>query len=261
MAFTIIGTYPIINKQLSSIDDNGIQTISYVFTVKTTNAFNYIPKKDDEYYGPGELTASSSTLFNPDLPPSSRSKYLVTNVNIDNLNGGLTQIVVNTAGSQNLVSPPKVRILPNYPLLFGLSGISITNSSSFLGGGNARSGYGIMATFITASTPQSEGVVFTNYSNKLMPANLLGTVMPTPARESFYKVENNPNDPNDPNGAGGSTGFISSYQGFICTETIFQRIGGVTLFQLIYKELGYYYSVSCPAGGGTCQTNQIYNFE
>jgi hypothetical protein len=255
MASTIIGTYPIINKQLSSIDDNGIQTLSYAFTVKTTNAFSYIPKKDDEYYGPESLTASSSTLFNPDLPPSTRSKYLVTSVNVENVNGGLTQIVVNTAGSQNLVSPPKVRILPNYPLIFGLSGISTTNASSYSGSGSARAGYGIMATFITASTPESEGVVFRNYSNKLMPANLFGTTMPTPAREPFYRNETTNQSEN-----GASEGFTSSYSGFISTETTLQRIGGVTLFQLIYQEIGYYYSVSCPAGGGACQTNEAYNF-
>jgi len=254
MASTIIGTYPIINKQLSSIDDNGIQTLSYVFTVKTTNAFSYIPKKDDEYYGPGDLTASSSTFFNPSLPSSARSRYLVTSVNVDNVNGGLTQIVVNTAGSQNLSSPPKVRILPNYPLIFGLSGISTTNGS-YLGSGNARAGYGIMATFISASTPESEGFIFANYSNKLMPANLFGTAMPTPAREPFYKNETTYQSEN-----GASEGFESSYSGFISTETTLQRIGGVTLFQLIYKEIGYYYSVSCPAGGGACQTNQAYNF-
>lgn len=254
MASTIIGTYPIINKQLSSVDDNGIQTLSYVFTVKTTNAFSYIPKKDDEYYGPGDFTASSSTLFNPDLPPSTRSKYLVTSVNVENVNGGLTQIVVNTAGSQNLSSPPKVRILPNYPLIFGLSGISTTNGS-YLGSGNARAGYGIMATFISASTPESEGFIFANYSNKLMPANLFGTAMPTPAREPFYKNETTYQSQN-----GASEGFESSYSGFISKETTLQRIGGVTLFQLIYQEIGYYYGISCPAGGGACQTNEAYNF-
>jgi hypothetical protein len=255
MASTIIGTYPIVNKQLSSIDDNGIQTISYVFTVKTADAFNYIPKKDDEYYGPGGITASSSTLFNPSLPSSTRSKYLVTNVNVDNLNGSLTQIVVNTSGSQNLGSPAKVRILPNYPLIFGLSGISTTNPSSYLGDGRSRAGYGIMATFITASTPEAEGVIFANYSNKVMPSILFSTAMPTPARNPFYKNETT-NQSED----GASEGFTSSYSGFICTETTLQRIGGVTLFQLIYQELGYYYSISCPAGGGICQTNEAYNF-
>jgi len=258
MASTIIGTYPIINKQLSSIDDNGIQTISYVFTVKTTNAFNYIPKKDDEYYGPGSLTASSSTFFNPALPSSARSKYLVTSVNVNNINGGLTEIIVNTTGSQNLATPPKVRILPNYPLLFGLSGLSAVNASSYftyLGAGKPRAGYGIMATFITASTPESEGVIFANYSNKIMPANLLGTAMPTPAREPFYRTETTNQSEN-----GASENFTSSYSGFISTETTLQRIGGVTLFQLIYQEIGYYYSFSCPAGGGACQTNQAYNF-
>jgi len=255
MASTIIGTYPIINKQLSSIDDNGIQTLSYAFTVKTASAYDYIPSKDDEYYGPGNLTASSSTFFNPSLPSSARSRYLVTSVNVDNVNGGLTQIVVNTAGSQNLLSPPKVRILPNYPLIFGLSGISTTNASSYLGSGNARAGYGIMATFISASTPEAEGVIFANYSNKVMPSILFSTAMPTPARSPFSVQETTNQSEN-----GASQGFTSEYSGFVCTETTLQRIGGVTLFQLIYQEQGYYYSVSCPAGGGACETNEAYRF-
>lgn len=256
MASTIIGTYPIVNKQLSSIDDNGIQTISYAFTVKTADASTYIPKKDDEYYGPSGQTASSSTFFNPNLSSLERSKYLVTNVNIDNLNGSLTQITVNTSGSQNLGTPPKVRILPNYPLIFGLTGISTTNQLSYQGDGRPRAGYGIMATFITASTPEAEGVIFANYSNKVMPPLLFNTAMPTPARSPFYKEEITQESGNGV----GSQGFTSRYLGFICTETTLQRIGGVTLFQLIYQELGYYYYTTCPAGGGTCRTNYAYNF-
>jgi hypothetical protein len=254
MASTIIGTYPIINKQLSSIDDNGIQTLSYAFTVKTASAYDYIPSKDDEYYGPGNLTASSSTLFKPNLPSSTRSKYLVTSVNVDNINGGLTQIVVNTAGSQNIGSPAKVRILPNYPLIFGLSGISTTNAISYLGAGKPRAGYGIMATFITASTPEAEAVIFANYSNKIMPSVLIGSPMPTPARSPFLGFQ-------FPVGTGGvqTNGFQSNYSGFVCTETALQRIGGVTLFQLVYQELGYYYDIIC--SNGKCETSYVYKFE
>jgi hypothetical protein len=253
MASTIIGTYPILNKQLSSIDDNGIQTLSYAFTVKTASAYDYIPSKDDEYYGPSNASASTADFFDP-TQSQTRSKYLVTSVNVDNINGGLTQIVINTAGTQNINTPPKIRIIPNYPLIFGVQGIQSIGGETenpYKGYGYANKGFGIVATFVTESTPSAEGYIFSTYSNRIMPASLRNVLFPTPAKEPFSYSYNNETE---------LTGYYSVYNGFICSETTLQRIGGVSLFQLIYSESGTYYEFVCPAGGGNCQNSVAYNF-
>lgn len=253
----ILGTYPIINKQISSIDDNGVETLSYVFTVKTADVSKYVPSKDDEYYGPnGELVPPSS-FFDPNTS-SLRSKYLVTSVSIDNLNGGLTQIVVNTAGTKNSLTKPKIQILPNYPLIFGLSGITTaTSNESYIGSGQSRAGFGVMLTFITKNTIVDETQVYSNFSNKLMPNLFREVPLPVPNRQPFY-YDSSTETPNAPIS---QTYYVSFYRGFICAETTYTKVGGVIVFQLIYREMGNAYSVSCPQGGGTCDTNTVYFFD
>lgn len=267
MGFTIIGQYPIINSQNSYIDDNGIQKINYLFTVKTADAFDYLPSKDDEYYGPTGALPSGQGLFDPRIE-ANRSKYLVLDAQMNNLSGGLTQIMVSTAGTQNINTPPKIRILPNYPLIYGLSGISQTSSKD-IGIGDARGGYGVIMTFITKADSVSEGDIFMNYSRKVMPKSFRGVSLPVPARAPFgytnttggYRrdilgniIENTPTET-----------VTNNYYGFICKETTFERIGGVTLFKLIYSESGYYEVVSCPVpaegqNAVACTSNFAYNF-
>ena len=266
MALTILGTYPVINKQISDIDDNGIQKISYIFTVKTADAFDYLPLKDDEYYGPTGILASGQGLFDP-RTATNRSKYLVLDAKMDNLSGGLTQIMVSTAGTQNINTPPKIRILPNYPLIYGLSGISQTIVGD-IGIGDSNGGYGIVMTFITKADSVSEGDIFLNYSRKLMPVSFRGFSLPVPARAPFGYTNTTGGIIRDIFGnITGNTGtetIANSYFGFICKETTFQRIGGITLFQLIYSESGFYRADVCPVAepGQTaaCTTNFAYNF-
>ena len=232
MALTIIGNYPILNDQKSSVDENGIQTLSYVFTVKTSDAIEYIPLKDDEYYGPD--WAGNQSFLDP-RTGTNPSKYKVTEVSTSNMAGGLTQINVNTVGAVNIQTPPKIRLIPNSQMIWGIQGVKEGNANAtglnfvnvkYVGDGNPRSGYGISVSFITESDNASEGFVFENYFNKIMPTEIYGVRLPTPAREPYSIT------------AGGIGWGYAEYKGFICYENTYQRVGGVTLFTLIYKEIG-----------------------
>jgi hypothetical protein len=180
---------------------------------------------------------------------------------MDNLNGGVTQIVVNTAGSQNINTPPKIKLIPNYPLIFGLQGVSLGTitrrrgaplDSIYQGIGSDRNGYGVSISFITESTPDGEAYVFNNLSLKIMPSQFRSILLPVQARQPFSY---------DTNENFSLSFWQSNYYGFICTETTYERIGGVTLFQLIYKEAGNLSFFSCPATGGACNESVYYKYE
>jgi hypothetical protein len=255
MASTIIGTYPILNNKISFVDENGIQTITYIFTVKSSDVTTYLPKKDDPYYGPDVSGAKDSYIK---IPSDTVSQYLVTQVNIDNLNGGLTKISVTTAGTQNTLTKPRLSLIPNQPLIFGLASSPIfglasspNSSSGDQGAGTARGGVGIVVTFI--GVVGEEQLIFERYSYKSMPSSILGMPMPIPARQPFIVRNRNINIPV----------YDSVYSGYLCTETSFQRIGGVTLYRLSFKEQGYYQVYSCKTSGNTtiCTAVPIYSFK
>jgi hypothetical protein len=260
MASTIIGTYPIVNKQISSIDDNGVETLSYAFTIKTSDTSKYVPSKDDEYYGPSSSASTSYSIRANPNPTALSSKYLVTSVNVENLNGGLTQIIVNTAGTRNAETPPKIRLLPNYPLLFGLKGI-ITSPPpdpnipwTNIGADKPRAGLGVMMTFNTPNTATDEAYVYSTLSNKVMPFSFRNTLLPTPQAEPFSFTDQTSTTLNS---------FSVLYKGFICGETTYQKIGGVIIFQLIYREMGKYTTTFCNIDNNitTCSTTTVYNYE
>jgi hypothetical protein len=103
MSSTIIGTFPIFNSQNSTIDEFGIQTLNYNFTIKAEDAQAYIPNKDDEYYGP-DINGLSG-LYDP-RTSANHSEYMVTQVSTNNLPGGLMEITVTTVGTLNIYTPP-----------------------------------------------------------------------------------------------------------------------------------------------------------
>lgn len=252
----IIGTYPILNSQNSSIDENGIQTLSYVVTVKTGDVSTYLPVKDDEYYGP----ANAPGAFDP-RTSSTASKYLVTQTSVTILAGGLSQLNINTVGSLNIQTKPKVRIIPNKPLLFGLNG-SLSGSPiisdndnllpGYIGVGNPISGYGVEVSFITESTQEAEGFVFANYFNKLMPSSIFGTDLPVPAKTPFFQGRSEEGQ------GGNSTSVQSTYYGFLCSENAYQRVGGVSLFRLIYTEKGF--AIYTQTSLATTLSTTLYDF-
>jgi len=247
MASTIIGIYPILNNKISFVDENGIQTITYIFTIKSSDVTTYLPKKDDPYYGPDVSGAKDSYIKSAS---DTVSQYLVTQVNIDNLNGGLTKISVTTAGTQNTLTKPRLSLIPNQPLIFGLAS-SPNPSSGDQGAGTARGGVGIVVTFIGVAG--EEQLIFERYSYKSMPSSILGMPMPIPARQPFTVRTRNINIPV----------YDSVYSGYLCTETSFQRIGGVTLYRLSFKEQGYYQVYSCKTSDNTtiCTAVPIYSFK
>lgn len=249
MASTIIGKYPITQSVNSYFNEYGIQFVDYNFTIKSTDASQYIPKQGDAFAGVG--------VENPiTIATTNKSKYLVTQVNAKNLSGGLMEIQVNTAGTQNIESPPIVSTLPNYPLIFGLKTKSSQSTPQF-GYGSPNRGLGIMISFIDSI--DNEADIFTNFTE--MPTVFRGVTLPIPAKSPFA---NSGSTENIPGQNAGSTGYHILYSGYVRKEMQFQRVGGVTLFKIIFAESGSYYVTSCPSfapgqSSANCSTVQVYN--
>lgn len=252
MASDIIGTYPILQDLQSYTDQFGITYTSYFFTVPTISANAYTPTQDSPYYGPN--TQATSAM------PGTYAQFRVVAVDSKLLNGGLTEIMVKTAGASNINPPPKISLLPNYPLIFGLKQTSNTSIPEY-GVGNPTLGLGVEMRFMDAA--ENEGNIFSNLLQ--MPVTFRGVALPVPSKLPFTKSWNN-----DPLTGGVQIGFSSeggtiNYKGFTRKEISFQRIGGVTLFRIIFAEAGEYYTYACPpatgqSGGQNCQTAQVYNF-
>jgi hypothetical protein len=236
MSSTIIGTFPIFNSQNSAIDEFGIQTLNYNFTIKAEDAQTYIPNKDDEYYGP-DINGLSG-LYDP-RTSANHSEYRVTQVSTNNLPGGLMEITVTTVGTLNIYTPPKVRLVPQCPLAYGIQGV-VAGAITELEYPPKKSpsvsrvlGYGISVTFLTQNDPASEGFVFQNYFNSIMPTSIYNTFLPSPARTPYSSLSSRLKIEGDGNSA---YTIVENYSGFICNDNAYERIGGVTKFTLIYKE-------------------------
>jgi len=250
MASTIIGKFPITQSVNSYSDEYGIQFVDYNFTIESKDAAKYIPKQGDAFDGIGGVANQNV------ITSGNRSKYLVTRVSADNLAGGLMRVQVNTAGTQNTQSPPIVSTLPNYPLIFGLKTRSSQSTPQF-GYGSPNRGLGIVISFIDSIDNETD--IFTNFTE--MPTVFRGITLPIPAKSPFGYSESTENAPGQ---NGGSTGYQILYSGYVRKEIQFQRIGGVTLFKIIFAESGSYYVTSCPPfalgeSSVSCSTVQVYN--
>lgn len=259
----ILGSYPILNSESKNTNVDGIEFANYVFTVPTTIALDNTPATNSEYYGPITSTTGSSFVAKPQI--GSGASFRVTSTSVENLPGGLSQILVQTAGSSDAEAvAPRVRIITNYPLIFGLGSSSSIQTVStiqfapqpsqpsgnqYRGAGLNTAGYGVMVNFITDNTPEKEWEIFNNFSQKIMPASIRGVPLPTPTRSPFVQTGGNP--PADT--------FSSGYNGFICKSTTLQRIGGVTLWELTYSESGFYRVINCD-GNNQCTETVVYDF-
>lgn len=255
MASKIIGTLPTTQSINSYIDEYGIRFVDYNFTIESKDASKYIPKQGDIFNGIGGTTGENTDVFT--IPSAFQSSYLVTRVNSSNLAGGLMRVQVNTAGTQNTQSPAIISTLPNYPLIFGLKTNANQGVSEF-GIGHPTRGIGIMLSFIDSIANETD--IFTSFLK--MPLTFRGVTLPVPARTPF---SNSGSTDNNPGQNTGSRGFFIYYDGFIRKEITFQRIGGVSLFKLIFAESGYYDIYDCrraPSNQNSvnCQTYHIYNF-
>lgn len=263
----ILGSYPILNSESKNTNVDGIEFANYVFTVPTTIALDNTPATNSEYYGPITSTTGSSFVAKPQT--GSDASFRVTSTSVENLPGGLSQISVQTAGSSDAEAvAPRVRVITNYPLIFGLGpSTSIVSPSpiafgspsnpsgsvsQFKGAGLDTGGFGVMVNFITDDSPEKEWEIFQTYPRKIMPSSIRGVPLPTPTRSPFVQT-------------GGNTPaytFSSGYNGFICKSTTFQKIGGVILWELTYSESGYFVETSCEGTGenAQCTQNIVYDF-
>jgi hypothetical protein len=242
---TILGTYPILNSESANTNVDGIEFINYVFTVPTSTALANIPKPNEAYYGPIVSTTGSSFVAKPGT--GSAGSYRVISSSVENLSGGLSQISVQTAGASDAqAAAPRIRILTNYPLIFGLGSISGNiPQNSYRGAGLDTAGYGVMVNFITNNDIGEETEVFNTYSQKIMPAEFRGVPTPVPTRQPFSITGGSP-----------TNSYQSVYKGFICKSTTLQRIGGVILWELTYSESGKYIETLCEGSGENAQCTQ-----
>lgn len=232
MSSLILGTYPILNSKISSIDENGIETLSYAYTVKTEDAIYYTPEKDAEFYGLVDANNPIDSEKPTDFPVTS-SSYLVTQVSADQLSGGLTKLNINTVGTRNIDTPARVSLLPNYPLIYGLSGTSELFGDNYAilqykAGTLARiqrGGVGVVVTFIDEKG--TEQAIYQTYSYAIMPSTLKNSSLPVARRGAFYTESQS-----------GLYYQSLSYAGFICKEITFQTYGAIIIYRLTFAESG-----------------------
>lgn len=243
MPSSIFGTYPIVSHQSAQRDEYGIESKSWVFTVKTTDLSAYLPSKDAAYAGPG-------------VTPPVTNPYRVTQASSQNKGGDLSEISVTAVGSQfNL--PPVISLISGCPFIFGLTGGPGVASNTGLGYGS--SGFGVQASFVIPATNSSENQTLGAYLFKPMPEKLLGAVMPTPARAPFLQeFFNTIQGGQFPGGEYQRKSGEIRYQGYLADEVTFRRDGGASLVNIIYREKGYLYYLEWSGNTGTA--NYVYNF-
>ena len=214
MPSSILGTYPIIQSQLATSDQYGIRTRTWAFTVKTTDADAYTPAKDQPYLGPGVTVTSAG------------SAPWVTSVESTNLPGDLTSLRVQAIGLAGTYVKPVVRILPNCPLIFGLSGVNDLNLNAVQGAGYASSGLGVQV--MLATSVAEEASVHTTYHMKEIPVSFRGVTLPRPSRRRFNLSQ----------GQIGAGALRVNYLGFCCDEISSQQQGNSILHALTFREKG-----------------------
>jgi hypothetical protein len=256
MATNIVGTFPILNRQKSQADEYGFDYITYEYTLKTETVDIYIPKKDDVF--DGEL--KNSRLYRGIIasPTFNEASYVVENVEVTPLNGGLSTLTVQTVGTRNPIdsATPKVFIRQGGPLIFGLDGPSAID----LNGEKAYAGIGqeIEVKFLALGGSGGENSVYQEYFTRVMPRTFRGASLPFPKKEpgSYGNlVYNNPLPPQSPI----LNGYSIIYNGFTCKRVITERRGGLLLASLFFSESGTatFYG---PSETNTQQRTLIYNY-
>lgn len=230
MATNILGTFPILNSRKSQTDEYGFDYVSYEYTIKTIDLALYNIKKDDVFTG---IESWNGTSFCKS--PSLGSTYVVDDVQTNNVEGGLTQLTVNTVGTKISVqvNPPRVVLLSGGPLIFGLSGTP--PSGGIYGYGIGGAGQSVEVKFLDNGGTIGQQAVFTQYFASLMPASFRGTPLPAQAKEphSFSNVIYQ---------GGGQTGLPSGidgfYYGFVCKTILTEKRGSLLLVTLTFSEAG-----------------------
>ena len=249
MATTILGTFPILNSKKSQTDEYGFDYLAYQYTIKTSDLAKYNIKKDDVFTGieswNGTSFAKSSSV--------SGSTYVVDDVQTDNVEGGLTDLTVNTVGTKNSIesNSPRVVLISGGPLIFGLSGTR--PSGQIYGYGASGAGQSVEVKFLANGGATGQQEIFTTFFSSLMPATFRGLSLPVPAKSphSFSNVTYTEN--------GLPVGTQGAYTGFVCKSILTEKRGSLLLATLTFSETGiaYFYSYTTST---TSQSAFIYNF-
>ena len=236
MTTTIVGTFPILNSKTSQTDEYGFDYVSYKFTIETNPAsFTYtIPKKDDVFLGYLQKTYTAKV------------GYVVDNVETNNINGGLTELTINTVGTK--ISPesntPRVCLISGGPLIFGLIGTpppvwepnfyppAGVNIVPIAGYGTSGAGQSVEIKYLSDGVADSQSEVFGKIGSQ-MPSDFRGVSLPTPARtpHKFSNIKQGP--------IGTIIGTAGSYFGFVCKTISTEKRGSLILVTLIYSEAGF----------------------
>jgi len=249
MATTILGTFPILNSKRSHTDEFGFDSVSYQYTVKTSDLSSYNIKKDDVFDGIENWKGVS--FVNSSNPGS---LYVVDSVEIKNAAGGLTELTVNTTGSKNNASlnSPRIVLSSSGPLIFGLFGTP--SSGKIYGYGSSGAGQSVEVRFLADGGAKAQQALFATYFASKMPLSFRTLAMPTPATQphSFSNVFIN-------NEVGLPSGTSGEYFGFVCKRVSTEKRGSLLLVTLVYSEAGYAtnYGITSPA---TPTQTDIYNF-
>jgi len=243
MATNIVGTFPILNSKKSQVDEYGFDYVSYKYTIKTIDLPLYNIKKDDVFTGIESWNGISFARS----PSVSGSTYVVDDVQTNNVEGGLTELTVNTVGTKNSIesNPPRVSVLSGGPLIFGLFGTPVpvweenyyppegVNIVPIAGYGNAGAGQSVEVKFLANGGTVGQSEIYENIAS-LMPTTFRGVALPVPARlpHKFSNVitwENN----------GILIGTAGSYFGFVCKTISTEKRGSLLLVTFTFSEAGF----------------------
>jgi hypothetical protein len=234
MATSILGTFPILNFKKSQTDEYGFDYLSYQYTIKTSELATYNIKKDDVFTGIESWTGTSFAKS----PSVSGSTYVVDSVETNNVEGGLTELTVNTIGTKNSIesNSPRIVLLSGGPLIFGLSGTA--PSGNIYGYGIAGAGQSVEIKFLAKGGVTGQQEVFTTHFASAMPATFRGISLPAPARGIGYfnDLVYPPTFPPNPSIPSGYSGV---YSGFVCKTILTEKRGSLLLVTLTFSEAGY----------------------
>lgn len=254
MATTILGTFPILSFKKSQTDEYGFDYLSYQYTIKTSDLAIYNIKKDDVFTG---IESWNGTSF-AKSPSVSGSTYVVDDVQTNNVEGGLTELTVNTVGTKISVqvNPPRVVLLSGGPLIFGLSGTRPSGSIS--GYGISGAGQSVEVKFLDNGGTSGQQAVFTQYFASLMPASFRGIPLPAQAKEPHY-FSNVIYQGGGQLTPGFPVGVDGTYQGFVCKTILTEKRGSLLLVTLTFSEAGQalLHEITSPTTGAA---SFFYNF-
>jgi hypothetical protein len=226
MATNIVGQFPILNRQKSQTDEYGFDYVNYRYTIKTNTLNSYIPKKDDVFNGLTDVGYSNNPPYFKS-PTLGGSQYVVTRVEINPLQGDLTELSIDTVGTKNAIDNnlPKITIRQGGPLIFGLG--SDIQGAYRSGIGKAGVGLQVELKFLGLGGNLEEASTYNTYFGKVIPSIFRGVSVPEARRPFTFDFEAN---------GRGASGY---YAGYCCKNMITERRGLLTLYTLTYAECGY----------------------